>query len=66
MIEKNLKKGDNLSVALLELEPGNRLTVPYRLYSEASIRTAAVRASVHGGKYHVNAQTYKCTVERVN
>ena len=38
METKKIKRGDRLQVALKELSVGDTLIVPYRLYSENSIR----------------------------
>lgn len=64
MTEKSIKKGDNLSVFLVDMGKGDRLMVPYRFYSESSVRVTASRASVNGRRYSVTASAYKCTVER--
>lgn len=49
MADNKLKKGEKLSVALQELAAGDTLEVPFRQYSEASIRVAAYKHSKDSG-----------------
>ncbi len=42
-IKKILKRGDKLQVSLLELNVGESIKVPYRHYSENSIRSTVTQ-----------------------
>lgn len=43
MEQKKIKRGDRLQVALLELAVGESVKVPYRHYSENSIRSTVTQ-----------------------
>ncbi len=48
MENKKIKRGDRLQVTLLELNVGESVKVPYRLYSENSIRSTITQLKKSG------------------
>jgi len=55
---KKIKRGDRLQVALIELSVGERVKVPYRYFSENSIRSTVSQLKV--GKpldFDINTQS---------
>lgn len=55
---KIIKRGDRLQIALMELEVGETLRVPYRYYSENSLRVTITNMKVYSSKrYSINAQS---------
>lgn len=49
MAEYKIKPGDPLRAALGELEPGDVLSVPYKAYSAATIRSTIYQVRVETG-----------------
>lgn len=47
---KRIKKGESLKVALSELEAGETLTVPFRLFSENCIRVMVSNFKLESGR----------------
>lgn len=54
---KKMQKDERLTYALLELQQGQSLEVPYRLYSVPTIRSTASALKLGGhGEFAVNAR----------
>lgn len=58
MCSKKLKRGDRLTLALADLQVGESMSVPYRLFSENSIRSTVVQfKSGKNLSFEVNAKS---------
>lgn len=67
MITRNFSRGERLRPSLVELEPDDALVVPYRLYSESSIRaTVSVFSASCGRKFRVQAGQTEATIKRIS
>lgn len=63
MDNKKIQRGEPLQVAMLELEPGEILEVPYKLFSANTIRATASQLKFDKGViYEVNARGEKCAL----
>lgn len=57
---KKIKRGDRLQVALLELSVGDSVKIPYRFYSENSIRATVTQLKKDRGisvGYEINVRS---------
>lgn len=55
---RKISRGDRLQPALLELNVGESIKVPYRFYSENSLRaTASQLKASQGAEYEINARS---------
>lgn len=55
---KKIKRGDRLQLVLTELEVGDCIRIPYRLFSENSIRATASQLKADKAMaYNINAQS---------
>lgn len=55
---RKIKRGDRLQLALVELAVGESVKVPYRHYSENSIRATTTKMKMENGlEYNINAQS---------
>lgn len=58
---KKIKRGDRLQVSLVELAVGESVRVPYRLYSENSIRATITQMKKandgNAAVYNINARS---------
>lgn len=53
-----IKRGDRLRVTLLNLEVGDAVKIPYRIYSENSIRATVSQLKLsHPVKYDINVKS---------
>lgn len=58
-----VKRGERLLPSLIELEIGSSVEVPFRLYSENSIRSVASRLkATQGVEFEVNVRSARCAV----
>lgn len=60
---KKIQRGDRLQPALLELSVGESMKVPYRFFSENSLRATASQLKISAGaEYEINARSNTAAV----
>lgn len=67
MVVKKIKRGDRLQVSLLELNVGEQIQIPYRIFSENSIRaTVSQMKQNNPASFEVNTKSnYAAVITRV-